>query len=26
VVIRYSSTTPFGINGRFVYGRITYRF
>jgi iron complex outermembrane receptor protein len=26
VVIRYSSTTPFGINGRFVYGKITYRF
>jgi iron complex outermembrane receptor protein len=26
VVIRYSSTTPFGINGRFVYGRITVRF
>jgi len=26
VVIRYSGTTPFGINGRFVYGRITYRF
>ena len=26
VVIRYSGTTPFGINGRFVYGRVTYRF
>ena len=26
VVIRYSGTTPFGINGRFVYGRITFRF
>ena len=26
VIIRYSSTTPFGINGRFLYGRITYRF
>ena len=24
--IRYSTVTPFGINGRFVYGRITYRF
>ena len=24
--IRYGTATPFGINGRFVYGRITYRF
>ena len=24
--IRYGIATPFGINGRFVYGRITYRF
>ena len=23
---RYGIATPFGINGRFVYGRITYRF
>jgi iron complex outermembrane receptor protein len=26
VIIRYSGTTPFGINGRFVYGRLSYRF
>ena len=25
VIIRYSGTTPFGINGRFVYGRVTVR-
>ena len=24
--IRYGTATPFGINGRFLYGRITYRF
>ena len=24
--IRYGTATPFGINGRFVYGRVTYRF
>ena len=24
--VRYGIATPFGINGRFVYGRVTYRF
>jgi iron complex outermembrane receptor protein len=24
--IRYGTATPFGINGRFLYGRISYRF
>ena len=24
--VRYGVATPFGINGRFIYGRVTYRF
>ena len=24
--VRYGGATPFGLNGRFLYGRVTYRF
>jgi iron complex outermembrane receptor protein len=25
-IFTYPSSSPFGMNGRFVYGRVSYRF